>query len=102
MVCGALILTLAMGVRHTGGLFLQPMTLDQGWSRELFSFSIALQNLLWGVFQPFAGAFADAQPPAQAGGNPWAPWLEAWQQALPAAFSDYLGAISPAAPRGRK
>ena len=31
MVCGALILTLAMGVRHTGGLFLQPMTLDQGW-----------------------------------------------------------------------
>ena len=35
------------------------MTLDQGWSRELFSFSIALQNLLWGLFQPFAGAFAD-------------------------------------------
>ena len=59
MACGALILTLAMGVRHTGGLFLQPMTLDHGWSRELFSFSIALQNLLWGVFQPFAGAFAD-------------------------------------------
>lgn len=59
MVCGALILTLSMGVRHTGGLFLQPMTLDQGWSRELFSFSIALQNLLWGLFQPFAGAFAD-------------------------------------------
>jgi MFS family permease len=59
LVCGALILTLAMGVRHTGGLFLQPMTLDQGWSRELFSFSIALQNLLWGLFQPFAGAFAD-------------------------------------------
>ncbi len=59
IACGALILTLAMGVRHTGGLFLQPMTLDQGWSREMFSFSIALQNLLWGVFQPFAGAFAD-------------------------------------------
>jgi len=59
MACGALILTLAMGVRHTGGLFLQPMTLDHGWSRELFSFSIALQNLLWGAFQPFAGAFAD-------------------------------------------
>lgn len=59
IACGALILTLAMGVRHTGGLFLQPMTLDQGWSREMFAFSIALQNLLWGVFQPFAGAFAD-------------------------------------------
>ena len=52
--------------------------------------------------EAFAGAFADAQPPAQAGGNPWAAWLEAWQQALPAAFSDYLDAISPAAPRGRK
>ena len=59
IACGALILTLAMGVRHTGGLFLQPMTLDQGWSREMFSFAIALQNLLWGVFQPFAGAVAD-------------------------------------------
>lgn len=59
IACGALILTLAMGVRHTGGLFLQPMTMDQGWSREMFSLSIALQNLMWGLFQPFAGAFAD-------------------------------------------
>lgn len=59
ITCGALILTLAMGVRHTGGLFLQPMTLEQGWSREMFAFSIAIQNLMWGVFQPFAGAFAD-------------------------------------------
>ena len=59
LACGALILTLAMGVRHTGGLFLQPMTMDQGWSREMFSFSIAIQNLMWGLFQPFAGAFAD-------------------------------------------
>ncbi len=59
LACGALILTLAMGVRHTGGLFLPPMTADQGWSREMFSFAIALQNLMWGVFQPFAGAFAD-------------------------------------------
>lgn len=56
---GALILTLSMGVRHSGGLFLQPMTVDQGWSRELFSFAIAIQNLMWGLFQPFAGAFAD-------------------------------------------
>jgi MFS family permease len=59
LACGALILTLAMGVRHTGGLFLQPMTMDQGWSREMFSMSIAIQNLMWGLFQPFAGAFAD-------------------------------------------
>lgn len=59
LLCGALILTLAMGVRHSGGLFLQPMTLEQGWSRETFSFAIAIQNLMWGLFQPFAGALAD-------------------------------------------
>lgn len=59
LLCGSVILTLAMGVRHTAGLFLQPMTLDQGWSRETFSFAIALQNLVWGLASPFAGAIAD-------------------------------------------
>ena len=59
LVAACLILTLSMGVRHTAGLFLQPMTQDQGWSREAFSFAIALQNLLWGLASPFAGAFAD-------------------------------------------
>ncbi|HJW24077.1 MAG TPA: MFS transporter [Rhodocyclaceae bacterium] len=48
-----------MGVRHTAGLFLQPMTLDHGWSRETFSFAIALQNLVWGLASPLAGALAD-------------------------------------------
>lgn len=59
LLCGSLILTLAMGVRHTGGLFLQPMTTDQGWPRELFSFAIAIQNLVWGLASPFAGAISD-------------------------------------------
>lgn len=59
LVCGSLILTLAMGVRHTAGLFLQPMTQAHGWSREIFSFAIAIQNLVWGLASPFAGAFAD-------------------------------------------
>lgn len=59
LLCGSVILTLAMGVRHTAGLFLQPMTLDHGWSRETFSFAIALQNLVWGLASPFAGAIAD-------------------------------------------
>lgn len=59
LVCGSLILTLAMGVRHTAGLFLQPMTQAYGWSREVFSFAIAIQNLVWGLASPFAGAFAD-------------------------------------------
>ena len=59
LVAGCIILTLAMGVRHTGGLFLQPMTADHGWSRETFSFAFALQNLIWGLGSPFAGALAD-------------------------------------------
>lgn len=59
LTVGCIILTLSMGVRHTAGLFLQPMTTDHGWSRETFSVAIALQNLVWGLASPFAGAFAD-------------------------------------------
>jgi len=59
LLCGGIILTLAMGTRQGFGLFLQPMTLDHGWSRETFAFALALQNLLWGVSQPFLGMIAD-------------------------------------------
>ena len=59
LLCGALILMLAMGVRQTMGLFLPPMTLANGWTRDEFAFAIALQNLLWGAFVPFTGAIAD-------------------------------------------
>ena len=59
LIVGCIILTLSMGVRHTAGLFLQPMTVDHGWSRETFSFAIAIQNLVWGLASPFAGALAD-------------------------------------------
>lgn len=59
LIAGCIILTLSMGARHTAGLFLQPMTADHGWSRETFSFAIALQNLVWGLASPFAGAIAD-------------------------------------------
>src|SRR5882672_10209133 len=59
LVCGGIILTLAMGTRQGFGLFLQPMTLDHGWSRETFAFALALQNLIWGVSQPFFGMIAD-------------------------------------------
>ena len=59
LVCAALILMIAMGVRQTMGLFMPPMTVAQGWTRDEFAFAIALQNLLWGAFVPFAGAIAD-------------------------------------------
>lgn len=57
--CGALILAISLGIRHTFGLFLQPMSMDNSWGREVFAFAIAFQNLVWGIAQPFAGRFAD-------------------------------------------
>jgi MFS family permease len=59
LVCGGLLMTLAMGVRHGFGLFLQPMTLAHGWGRETFAFALAMQNLLWGAAQPVSGLLAD-------------------------------------------
>src|SRR5919108_377781 len=59
LVCGGLILMLALGTRQSFGLFLRPMSIDLGWGREAFSFAIALQNLVWGCAMPFAGAIAD-------------------------------------------
>ena len=59
VVCGGLIVWLAVGTRQSFGLFLQPITTDFGWGRELFAFALALQNLMWGLAQPFAGMVAD-------------------------------------------
>jgi len=59
MLCGALILTVAMGVRATAGLFMPPMSMAYGWPRETFAFAFALQNLIWGAANPFFGAVAD-------------------------------------------
>ncbi|HWV08954.1 MAG TPA: MFS transporter [Pseudomonas sp.] len=56
---GSLILALSLGVRHGFGLFLPPMSAEFGWGREVFAFAIALQNLIWGLTQPFTGAVAD-------------------------------------------
>src|SRR3954467_13461584 len=59
LVCGGLILMLALGTRQSFGLFLRPVTIDLGCGREVFSFAIALQNLVWGLGMPLAGAIAD-------------------------------------------
>ena len=59
LLCGAAIVTLSMGIRHGFGLWLQPVTMERGWSRETFAFALAVQNLAWGVAGPFAGALAD-------------------------------------------
>jgi predicted MFS family arabinose efflux permease len=59
LICGAAIVTLSMGIRHGFGLWLQPITQAQGWTRETFAFALAVQNLSWGVFGIFAGMLAD-------------------------------------------
>jgi len=59
LVCGAIILTLGLGIRASFGLFLQPMSMDLGWGRSHFSFAMALSNLIWGLAQLFFGAWAD-------------------------------------------
>ncbi len=59
LACGAAIVTLSVGIRHGFGLWLQPITQAQGWTRETFAFAIAIQNLSWGVCGIFAGMLAD-------------------------------------------
>ena len=59
LICGAAIVTVSMGIRHGFGLWLQPITMDRGWTRETFALAIAVQNLAWGLAGPFAGALAD-------------------------------------------
>ena len=59
LVCAGTILTIAMGIRGGFGLFLQPISADLGWGRQTFALAIAVQNLVWGMSQPFAGMVAD-------------------------------------------
>lgn len=59
VVCGCLIALITFGPRASSGLFQLPMITEYGWGRDTFGFAIAIQNLLWGVGQPFAGAVAD-------------------------------------------
>ncbi len=59
VVCGCLIALITFGPRASAGLFQLPMITEYGWGRDTFGFAIAIQNLLWGLGQPFAGAVAD-------------------------------------------
>ena len=59
LVLSGLIISICMGLRQSLGLFMRPMTLELGISSAAFGFSIALQNIVWGLSQPFVGALAD-------------------------------------------
>src|ERR1041384_5208981 len=59
ILCGCLISLIGFCPRSAFGFFLTPMSAANGWGRDVFALAFALQNLLWGIAQPFAGAVAD-------------------------------------------
>ena len=59
LVCGAIIVSMAMGIRHGFGLWMQPMTQEMGWGREDFATAIGIQNISWGLIGIFLGMLAD-------------------------------------------
>ncbi len=59
IIAGCLISVIGFGIRSSFGLFLEPMTAAQDWSRETFGLAMALQNLFWGLGLPIAGMLAD-------------------------------------------
>jgi MFS family permease len=59
LLCACLIALIGFGPRSALGLFLTPMSAANGWGRDVFALALAIQMLLWGVCQPFAGAIAD-------------------------------------------
>ncbi len=59
LVAGCAIGAIGFGPRSTMGFFLTPMSTEYGWGREVFALAIAIQNLVWGIGQPFVGMLAD-------------------------------------------
>src|ERR1700758_5380898 len=59
IACGSAIALLSFGPRSSVGFFIKPMGQEFAWGRDVFSLAIAMQNLLWGLGQPLAGAIAD-------------------------------------------
>lgn len=59
VIAGGAIMGMALGVRHAQGIFQLPIITEHGWSRQTFGFAVALQNLVWGLAQPFTGMIAD-------------------------------------------
>src|SRR5215813_1961955 len=59
IACGCAIALLSFGPRSSLGFFVQPMSREFSWGRDVFGLALAMQNLLWGLGQPIAGAIAD-------------------------------------------
>lgn len=78
VLAGGIVMGLALGVRHVQGLFLLPVSMDRGWSRETFAMAMAVQNLTWGIAQPFTGMIADRYGSAKVIGGGWCSTRWAW------------------------
>ena len=65
LLCGAAVVTLSMGIRHGFGLWLQPITMDRGWTRETFAFALAVQNIAWGIAGPSPARWPIASAPSR-------------------------------------
>ncbi len=63
LVAGCLVSVVGFGVRSGMGLYLDPMTAELGWSRETYALAMALQNIMWGIGLPIAGAIVDRHGP---------------------------------------
>lgn len=59
IIAGCIIAAIGFGTRGSFGLFTLPVTEDLGLSREQWGMAMAIQNLVWGIAQPFAGGMAD-------------------------------------------
>ncbi len=59
LLSASFLVTIGLGIRQSMGLFLTPISLEMGTGRELFSFAIAIQNILWGISSPLFGALSD-------------------------------------------
>ena len=59
VIAGGVVMGMSLGIRYVQGLFQLPVVSDRGWTRETFAFALAIQNLAWGVAQPFTGMVAD-------------------------------------------
>ena len=67
LLASGVILSLAMGVRHGFGFWLQPLSQHHGWTRETYSLAMAMQNLMWGIFGPVAFTEFGCLPQALSG-----------------------------------
>src|SRR3954468_10976539 len=59
VLCSCCISVLSFGPRSSLGFFMTPLSSTNGWGRDVFALAIAIQNLLWGLGQPLAGAISD-------------------------------------------